>query len=53
MEEVKKQVSEVVIPDDVPKERIEEAKTIKEMLEQMERTVTQGSKWFIISNTWM
>jgi len=26
-------VSEVVIPDDVPKERIEEAKTIKEMLE--------------------
>ena len=43
----------LTIPDDVPKERIEEANEVKELLKSMAKQVEPGSKWFIISMKWI
>jgi hypothetical protein len=41
------------LPDNVPRDRVEEAIKFRDLLQSMDRLVKPDSVWFIISKKWM
>jgi hypothetical protein len=41
------------LPENVPRDRIEEAIKFREHLQSMDRLVKESSVWFVVSKKWM
>ena len=45
--------SQEALPENVPRDRIEEAIKFREHLQSMDRLVKESSVWFVVSKKWM
>lgn len=45
--------SNLNLPENVPKDRLEEANKVHDLLRSMEKKVRPGSVWFVISMNWI